>query len=84
MATYKIKKKTANGSTEEILLPISSIDGLQTALNNAAGTSHYWANVAVSKTSSKTTTPTFGSVKIGDAVTIQYDSSKKAVKFVFD
>lgn len=35
MATYKIKKKTAeNGTTEEILLPISSIDGLQSELNS--------------------------------------------------
>ena len=41
MATYKIKKKTAdNGSTEEILLPISSIDGLQTALEDKAKSSH--------------------------------------------
>ena len=41
MATYKIKKKNAdNGSTEEILLPISSIDGLQTALEDKAKSTH--------------------------------------------
>lgn len=41
MATYKIKKKTAdNGSTEEILLPISSIDGLQTKLDGKATSTH--------------------------------------------
>lgn len=41
MATYKIKKKTAdNGSTEEILLPISSIEGLQTTLEGKATSTH--------------------------------------------
>ena len=41
MATYKINKKTdKNGSTEEILLPISSIDGLQTALEDKAKSTH--------------------------------------------
>lgn len=41
MATYKIKRKTAtNGTTEEILLPISSIDGLQTALEDTADSTH--------------------------------------------
>lgn len=38
-ATYKLKRKTGANTTEEVLFPIASVDGLQTALNGKLGTS---------------------------------------------
>ena len=41
MATYNPKRKTnANGTTESVQFPISAINGLQTALNGKAESSH--------------------------------------------
>lgn len=45
MATYKPKRKTAvSGATEEIKFPISSIDGLQTALDSKISKTTYEAS----------------------------------------
>ena len=61
---------TANQTTDTTLV-LDNIDD------------YYWANVHISTSSSKTTEPTFGNVTIAEKVTMEYDSSYKALKFVF-
>lgn len=74
MATYKIKKKTAtNGSTEEILLPISSIDGLQTALDGKQASGSYATTTQVN---AKYTKPSTGIPKSDLASAVQTSLGK--------
>lgn len=74
MATYKIKRKTAtNGSTEEILLPISSIDGLQTALNGKQDSGPYATTTQVN---AKYTKPSSGIPKSDLASAVQTSLEK--------
>lgn len=44
----------------------------------------YWANIKVATAESKTTTPIFGSVNLSEKVTMQYNSSYKALTFTFN
>lgn len=74
MATYKIKKKTAtNGTTEEILLPISSIDGLQTALDGKQASGSYATTTQVN---AKYTKPSTGIPKSDLASAVQTSLGK--------
>lgn len=74
MATYKIKRKTAtNGSTEEILLPISSIDGLQTALDGKQASGSYATTTQVN---AKYTKPSAGIPKSDLASAVQTSLGK--------
>ena len=74
MATYKIKKKTAtNGTTEEILLPISSIDGLQTALDGKQASGSYATTTQVN---AKYTKPSNGIPKSDLASAVQTSLGK--------
>ena len=74
MATYKIKKKTAtNGSTEEILLPISSIDGLKAALDGKQASGSYATTTQVN---AKYTKPSTGIPKSDLASAVQTSLGK--------
>lgn len=74
MATYKIKKKIAdNGTTEEILLPISSIDGLQTALDGKQASGSYATTTQVN---AKYTKPSAGIPKSDLASAVQTSLGK--------